>query len=262
MSDTAELIRQGNLDGALAVLTADVKARPSDAARRFELAELLLVMGDLARADTQLDLVSTQDTSFGLLTSLLRQLIRAETARQEVFTQGRTPEMIGDAGPEIAAGLKLLMELRQGGDAGAHSLDIEPEQAGAVDEQPFVGVRDMDDRVAHVLEVLTSTGKYYWIPWRDVRALQMRPPERLRDLVWRAADLDVADGPSGVVYIPCTYVAPAAEQTPTTRLGRETQWLDDSGVVRGVGLRCFLLGDAMAAMSEVSDIIFDPSAAR
>lgn len=260
MSRSAELIKAGDLAGARAELTAQVKARPTDANLRFELAELLLVLGEWERADNQFDLVSNQDTTFGMVVSLARQLIRGELARREVFAAGRAPELIGDATPQIEATLRVLLELRDGGDAGAarEAADaLSVDLSGEADDTAFVGVRDLDDRIADVLEVLTSTGKYYWIPWTSVRLLTLRTPERLRDLVWRPAELDVADGPEGVVYIPATYVAADDEQTASTRLGQETLWIEQAGIVRGVGLRCLLLGEEMTALSDFSTLALD-----
>lgn len=263
MSKSAELIKAGDLAGARAELVAQVKARPTDAALRFEFAELLLVLGEWDRADNQFDLVSTQDVSYGMLVALIRQLIRGELARAEVFTAGRTPELIGDATEEVEAALKLLLELREGGDAGAvrEAADAAaPSLSGTVDGKAFAGIRDLDDRTADVLEVLTSTGKYYWIPWSRIRSLELKAPERLRDLVWRAADLDVADGPEGVVYIPATYVAQAEEQTGASRLGQETRWVEEGGIVRGVGLRCLLAGEDEVALSEFTTLALDGAA--
>ena len=37
-----------------------------------------------------------------------------------------------------------------------------PAVRGTVDGQPFSGLRDLDDLNASFMEVLTSTGKYYW----------------------------------------------------------------------------------------------------
>lgn len=259
MSQAADFIKAGRLDEARALLLAGVKARPTDVAQRFELAELMLLQGDWEKADTQFDLVSTQDPSFGVLVALIRQLIRAEIARREVFADGRTPELLGDATPEIEASLRILLALRNGEEAGpireaADDLQTPP-LVGDLNGDRFEGLRDLDDRVAGVLELLTSTGKYYWVPWERVRSMELRAPERLRDLVWREAEVDVVDGPNGVVYIPCNYVAAGAEETPETRLGRETVWVEDHGVVRGVGQRCLLVGEEMTALSDFTELL-------
>jgi type VI secretion system protein ImpE len=253
----ALLIQEGRLEEGLAALQAEVKARPLDAEKRFELGELLVLLGEWTRADNQLDLVSTQEPSFGVLVALMRQLIRGEAARKEVFEQGRAPELVGEVSGEVAAALRRLLDLRDPAVSAAEGPGDPAPLKGFVDGRPFEGVRDLDDRVADVLEVLTSTGKYFWIPWTRVRSIELQKPTRLRDLVWRQADLDVADGPSGVVYIPATYAAPQADMTGLSRLGRETTWVEEKGLTRGVGLRTLLIGDEDLSLSEFSALSFE-----
>jgi type VI secretion system protein ImpE len=250
---SGELVASGRIEEAISVLQAEVRARPTDAAKRFELGETLVVLGEWARADTQLDLASTQDTTFGVTVALIRQLIRGEMARAEVFTQGRTPEVVGEATPEVVGALRLLLDLRDP----AVSEIAPPDDnvlTGEVDGRPFTGIRDLDDRVAPVLEVLTSTGKYYWIPWARVLSLELTAPARLRDLVWRPAELDVADGPSGVVYIPALYQCGPGEADSDARLGRATRWEEEKGLARGIGQRCFLIGEEDLALSDFTTL--------
>ena len=40
-------------------------------------------------------------------------------------------------------------------------------------------------------EVLTTTGKYYWIPTERVATVEFHPPKRPRDLLWRRATMSV-----------------------------------------------------------------------
>ncbi len=129
---------------------------------------------------------------------------------------------------------------------------------GRLNDVPFEGVRDLDDRVADALEVLTSTGKYYWIPWTRVSSLTLPPPERLRDLIWRKAELEVSEGPSGVVYIPATYLAQPGEATALQRLGRETDWVEQGGLTRGLGQRCLLVGEDIVPLSDIQTLVVEP----
>ncbi len=108
--------------------------------------------------------------------------------------------------------------------------------------------------MADALEVLTSTGKYYWIPWGRVTSLTIDPPERLRDLVWRKAELEVHEGPNGVVYIPATYLGGAGEPSDAQRLGRETEWVEEGGLTRGLGQRCLLVGDEIVALADIKSL--------
>ena len=244
MSDPATLLREGDLDGLRTWFAGKVRAEPARAAHRVGLADILIVQGDLERADSQLDLAAAQDTSLALPIALTRQLIRAATARNETWTQRRPPELVTEADAGIAAALARL--------AGVGHDALEAELSGTVDGRAFTGLRDADDRMAEVLEVLTSTGKYVWVSLAQVTSLKLANPERPRDLVWRRAELEVRGGPSGVVYLPAVY--PAVTMSDAQRLGRETDWVEQGAETLGLGLRTFLVGDDALAIGEFGDL--------
>ncbi len=117
-------------------------------------------------------------------------------------------------------------------------------------------MRDLDDRTAGFFEVLTSTGKYFWIPTEQVASIEFRPPKRPRDLLWRRAHMIVRDGPDGEVFLPTIYAG--AEDAPdSVRLGRSTDWREgDEGLVEGVGLRMFLIGDEGRTIMDIGTLDF------
>jgi len=253
VSGSDDLIKAGDLDGARAALIEAVKADPANARSRLALAEVLLVIGDIDRADTHLDAAQNLDTGFALSVSLTRQLIRAAKWRDETLVAGRLPDLVTPRVAAIDAGLAAILAAR-GGDAvtvplGDQTIVDEVSVSGTIDERPFAGWYDGDDRTAGVLEVLTSTGKYLWVPFGAVRGLRWLPVERLRDTVWQPAELDVAEGPSGVVYLPMIYHAAASEMTSDHRLGRTTDWLDGPPA-RGLGRRTWLIGDDAVTSSD------------
>ena len=254
MTTIAEMIQHSDVVGARETLVQSVKKSPSDVEARYMLAETLIVQGDWARAETHLDLLSTQDPSWGVHVALLRQLLRAAVHRDEVFAQGRAPDLVTPPSQEIETGLRILMAARAGDDASAlreAADDAAPTLTGLVDDRPYETLRDLDDRTADVLELLTSTGKYVWAPWSAVVSLELRPVVRIRDLVWRAAELELRDGPTGVVYLPMTYHAGAETMTGSQLLARQTEWVEIGGLTCGVGQRCLLIGDDLAPFSEI-----------
>ena len=252
-----EMIQAGDLAGARALLTDAVKRAPTDGQARFALAEVLVLLGELERADTHLDLASTQDPSWAMLVALQRQLVRAAKHREEVFFAGRSPDLVTEPTPAVETALRILTEARAGGGAAAlreAADEAAPDLTGVCDGQPFSTLRDADDRTADVLELMTSTGKYVWAGWSEVVSLELRPVERPRDLVWRAADLELRNGPTGVVYLPMTYAAPAAELTDPLRLARETDWTERAGLTCGLGQRCLLIGDDLTPFSSLGEL--------
>ncbi len=253
----------GSLDQAKADLQARLRGAPTDVAARFALGELLLIEGAWDRADTLFDLVSTQAPDHGVRVALIRQLIRGEIWRAQVFGDGRAPEMLGEVEPQVERALRILVEARAGGPAAQLREEADaaaPALAGVVNGRAFEGVRDLDDRTADVLEVLTSNGKYFWIPWSRVRSLELDPPGHVRDLIWRPARLDVRDGPEGVVYIPATYWTAETGLDDETRLARRTDWIERDGLTLGQGQRCLLVGDDVVALGEIESLALEPEA--
>ena len=244
MSDPAALLRAGDLAGLRALFAGRIRAEPARACHRLDLADILILQGELERADNQLELAAGQDPALAVPVALVRQLVRAAVAREQTFAERRPPELVTEPDALLTAALARL--------AGADAADETPALTGTSDGRPFAGLRDADDRTAEVLEVLTSTGKYVWVSLAQVAVLTVHPPERARDLVWRQAELEVRGGPNGVVYLPATY--PASEMSDAQRLGRETDWIERDGGVSGIGLRTFLVGDDAVALGEFAEL--------
>src|SRR3990170_3973132 len=111
MTTTAtDAYKSGKLADAVAAAIEQVKANPADRGKRMFLAELCCFAGDLERADRQLDVLFAPDAPDLMVVTLFRQLIRGETARREVFAQGRVPEFV--AQPSDAIKLHLEASIR------------------------------------------------------------------------------------------------------------------------------------------------------
>lgn len=247
MTDSASLLRDGDLPALRQLFAARIRAEPGRAAHRLDLADVLIVQGELERADGHLELAAQQDTMLALPVVLTRQLIRAATARVETFDQRRPPELVAEPDAAIAAALARL--------AGVEGTQDAVPVAATVDGVIVDALLDGDDRTADVLEVLTSTGKYVWVPFGQIASLRLSAPERLRDVIWRPAELEVRGGPTGVVYLPAIY-HPAAGGAPSHmhRLGRATDWIEDGDRVTGIGLRTFLVGEDALALGEFTEL--------
>jgi type VI secretion system protein ImpE len=264
MTETAkDRFDAGDLAGAIATATAAVKARPTDIEARVMLADLLAFAGEIERADRQLDAAVAQDPTVAVGVALTRQLLRAEQARREVFRDGRLPELLGAASPLVEAHLRALAALRAG-DAAEAALLLEATEAarkplpGRHGGEAFDDFRDLDDLLASVFEVLTSTGKYYWVAAETVVSATFHSPVRIRDLLWRRVTLVVADGPDGDVYLPSVYPETGAV-ADRTRLGRVTEWSGgDGSPVRGHGQRCWLAGDRDLPILTATTLDFAP----
>lgn len=252
------LFDAGDLAGALAAGKEEVRVNPADAQRRLFLAELFCFQGDIERADNQLDVILRQQPD-AVLVLQFRQVLRAQKHREECRLQGRPPDFLADPPDHLRGLLRAQVLVREGDAAGALAAvdeadESRPQVSGTADSQPFAGWRDLDDLSASYLEVLSSNGNYYWVPFEAVERLEFRRPVAPRDLIWRRAALTVRDGPDGEVFVPALYHGSAGAAEPPLQLGRQTAWEDDGGPVRGVGQRTFLLGEEDRSMLSIETI--------
>ncbi|MDE1150600.1 MAG: type VI secretion system accessory protein TagJ [Azospirillaceae bacterium] len=256
----SNLLEAGDLTGAIAAATAQVQKAPTDTGARYLLAELLCAAGQLERADTQLTVVLNQDPGSMVPVSLLRQLIRAETARQDWHRAGRPPEFLTEVPPAARLHLEAGVKARDGDGQGAAQSWGEAESlrrphAGRHKDAVFADFRDLDDACGGLLEVLSADGKYFWVALDDVGGLDFQPPKRLSELLWRPARLTLRDGTAGTVYVPLVY-AGVTPETDQERLGRVTDWVERDGAVLGRGQRCFLVGDEAVGLLDLTSLRF------
>ena len=253
----------GQLGAAIAAITAEVKTHPADLQRRGFLAELLCFDGNVERADLQIDIMAKQDTALAVGIALFRQVLRGEQARQQLFGEGRLPELLGVPPAHLRLSLEAVVALRAGDETAAFDLATAAEEArpplrGNLDDTAFDTFRDLDDIPAGVFAVITSTGKYYWVPMERVVSWAFRPPQRPRDLIWRGAEMMVEDGPEGEIFLPVLYPIPAGV-TPDDqiRLGRASDWVGGDGTpTRGLGQRCFLVGEEAVPILTMTQLTF------
>ncbi|TWU45190.1 ImpE protein [Novipirellula aureliae] len=268
MSETPQtLFQAGKLDEALAQSLALVKKNPANSGLRFQLAEISCIAGDLERAERQMETVSNQDPNAALGAALFRQLVRAEMARRECFFEGRVPEFIGEPNPVIKRHLLALAAIREGdlGEAAAliqDQTDVDTTVARAattwdVNGEAVGELRDLDDLLAPILEVHTSTGKYFWIAWDQILSMEVHPPKRSADLLWRQASLSIESGPDGEVYLPAIYLDPSqpVAEDESLRLGRSTDWVEThESIVRGRGQKMLLAGNQDLTFMQLESI--------
>ena len=259
-----EFYQAGQLDNAITAIIEEVKKNPTDTNRRGFLSELLLISREWDRADKQLDMIGHQspDAMMGIM--LWRQIIRAGQARDQFLTKGRIPEVLEVPDELVQSYLKAAVLVREGQTKEATEILEKAEEnrkplSGVLDDVTFSDFRDLDDRMPSVLEVFTSNGKYYWIPFSRIISLDFFAPESALDLVFRRAHLEInGDGPDGEVYIPATYMPVPDEDREATLLGRTTDWIGEEGEpVIGVGQKMFYVGEQAKTIMEMQRLKFD-----
>jgi type VI secretion system protein ImpE len=265
MTPATDAFKSGKLAEAVTAAIEQVRNTPADRGKRMFLAELFCFTGDLERADNQLNVLFQPDAPELIVLTLFRQLIRGETARREVFVQGRVPEFVTQPPEHVKIHLEAAIRMRENKLAEAAELlakaeTMRPVIAGTCDGNPFDDFRDLDDLVAPILEVITANGNYYWVPTETIELLELHKPERTRDLYWRPAHLIVKDGPDGIVYIPVLYPGSHLATDEAVKLGRRTDWASgEAEPYRGQGLREFLVGDSAKSIMEIGTMTFGKS---
>lgn len=256
------LFKEGKLSEAVEIQLGLVKKNPTDGNARFFLAELSAFQGDWDRVDRQLDAIASQNSNVAMLPLLFRQLVRAEIVREQVFFEGRAPELVvalaHDCELQLEACTALRLEQFDDCNALLERSDAERQPIqGTCDGKKFHTLLDVDDRLRGVAEILTASGKYFWIPWNSIQSIEFSKPDRPLDLIWRKASISVKDGPDGEVYLPVRYPKPT-HWTDEQRLGRTTEWVEHpSGIVTGIGQRTLLVEDEGIPFMEISQIAID-----
>jgi type VI secretion system protein ImpE len=263
--DAGHLFREGKLADALTAATAAVRKAPTDIRGRILMAELLAFSGDIARADVILDASAELDPTAAVVVAEFRQLLRGELARRQLFSDGRVPEFLGEPTAAQRLSLAAIVALRHGDAPGAAKLASQAEEArvhpaGTLLGAVFDDMRDADDLLASCFEVITTNGKYFWIAPHRVVGLEFHAPKRPRDLFWRRASMQVADGPDGEVYLPAIYppTSLGTAMNDALRLGRATDWQEAGagGPTVGLGAVTILAGEEARTWLEMDKVTF------
>jgi len=253
------LLAEDDLPGALTLVTEAVRRAPQDIGLRLLMIDLLILNEDWERADKQAGMAATMAPNDAVGLSLLRREIRGMHARARWYEEAAVPAFPNGPTPADEISLRLGLALREDDErAVAEALaalsQIEPAQlswnGGAADD-----FRDLDDRLPHALEAITSGGAYLWIDFSKIARIDFAAASRPRDLAFRSAQLHLLDGASAQILVPALYYM-RGTQTNAVRLGRETGWMTGpGGIVTGYGQRCFLAGETMTAIAEAKSIV-------
>lgn len=266
MATPRELYQAGRLKDAIDALTAEVKSKPGDAPSRIFLFELLSFAGEWDRAKKQVDVLGQAGPNEALAVQVYLANIEAERLRERLFSEGLHPHFLTEPPPFVDLHLDAINRVREGNFAEARALldraeEERPASAGTLNGRPFADFRDADDLVGPVLELIVKD-KYAWLPFSQIRRMEIGPPAKLRDLVWARAKVEALDGTVGDVFVPALYAGTPRSGDDQVRLGRMTTWVplaDD--LARGAGLKTFLAGDDEVALFEAKQVEFTPAPA-
>jgi type VI secretion system protein ImpE len=250
-----ELLRLGRAREALDALKDEVRLQPRDAALRYELFALRSLLGDLAGAESQLQLAVNLDPALAPLAGLYLGALRAEAERGEVLAGVRAPVFIGEP-PGWAPGFVHALALEAKGHFEAarevRAQHLEPSStcpgrcqvAAGGTAAAFAWLMDGDSRFGPSLEAIVR-GQYRWIPFDRLQRLEKAAPSDVADLVWSSVELTFAEGGRSTALVPVRYPGIDADGEDEVALARCTRWrrtAENSFV--GVGQRQ-LIGPAL-----------------
>jgi type VI secretion system protein ImpE len=256
------LVREGNLQDALQDLQEHIRKQPENSRHRTFLFQLLVVLGQWERALNQLNVLSDLEVGAWPMLHLYREAIQCEALRQEIFAGRRQPLLLGEPPGWIAMSLESMRLLGAGQCDLALSLRNEAfeqaaESSGTINGHTFKWIADADPSLGPVLELILN-GRYYWVPFQQVKAITIPEPEDLRDLVWLPAQFTWANGGQAHGLIPTRYVGSELSQDPSIQLARKTEWVElADGVYRGLGQRMLATDQDEYPLLEVREINVD-----
>ncbi|MGD0487609.1 MAG: type VI secretion system accessory protein TagJ [Syntrophorhabdales bacterium] len=257
-----DLIAAGKLMEARAQLTGEVKAAPSDAAKRVLLFQVLAFLGEWEKAERHLDMVVSLNPTSETGVQVYMNTIHAEKERREVMAGKRRPGFVTGAPSYLDLYLAAWNELKKGKPEEAARMykRVEAQRrpvSGSVDGKRFDGFLDTDAFLSCFLEVIVHD-RYIWISFDSIRELSVDPPKTLFDLLWIPARLMTWEGVSLHCYIPVLYVDSSAQADERIKLGRMTEWLPLGGpFYKGVGRRVFQAGEDDIPLLELREVSFD-----
>ena len=258
----SDLLKSGDLTGALSALQNDVRSNAADGKLRIFLFQLLSVMGDWNRAVAQLKISAEMVPAAIPMAQTYREGIICEVYREKVFAGEKAPLIFGEPQEWCALLIEALKaqaagNLEQAAEIRARAFEAAPATPGELNGEPFEWIADADMQLGPLLEVVVN-GKYYWMPFNVISSVVFEDPADLRDAVWTPAEIKLANGGDIVALIPTRYAGTVADGDDAEKLARATRWVDrGSETYTGVGQRLLITNVGDTGLMDVRTLKLD-----
>ncbi|NOT83232.1 MAG: virulence protein SciE type [Methylococcaceae bacterium] len=262
MSLAEQYLQEGNPLEALKQLQNLIKKDPSNAKLRTFLFQLLVVLGGWDRALTQLNIAGDLDAINLAMVQTYREAIACEVLRQQIFQGSKTPLVFGEPTQWIALLQQALTlnahhQHKEAQSIRDQAFELAPTTSGTIDGEAFEWLADADVRLGPVLEAIIN-GRYYWVPFGQIKQIKIEAPVDLRDTVWMPAHFVWVNGGDAVGLIPTRYPGSEIADDMLLRLARKTEWtaLHDATYI-GLGQRLLSTNTNEYALMDIREINFN-----
>jgi type VI secretion system protein ImpE len=255
-------LKDGQLDDALAKLQDQVRKNPDVAKHRVFLFQLLAINGQWDRALNQLNVCGNLDASNLAMVQTYREAIRCEILREKIFNGETSPLVFGKPAEWIALLIEALkcsadQRFAEATALRSQAYELAPATRGTFNGKSFEWIADSDTRLGPVLEAVFN-GRYYWIPFDRISAVEIEAPADLRDFVWLPAQFTWANGGSAFGLVPSRYPGSEKCQDTAVRLAKKTEWQEPAeGHYYGFGQRVFTTDTEDYALFETRQLILN-----
>lgn len=217
-----------SLKESLARLESQIRTQPGDADLRAAFAQLLCLDANWPRALAQLKSWAALKPQAQPTVTLLEQAINGERQRADVLAGRARPVTPENQWPWLAGMINALeAEPAQASAYRESALEMAEANPGQLTTQhgdtvAFDWLMDGDCRFGPVCEAIVN-GRYFWLPFSAISAMQFQPPASVTDLVWRHTLVRLHDGSEQVCQIPVRYPLDA-DAEDRFKLARVTEW--------------------------------------
>ena len=258
--DAEQLFKAGDLSAARAALAAELRSKPDDVRARQFFWQLLSIVGDFDKAETQLRALGGVQASAMMLGSVYMQTINAERLRIKTYAGDIAPKSLVGVEPWVSGMLDALAATIKGAPgAGARheaALSEAPASPGSIEGEAFDWLADADSRFGPMLECIIGAD-YGFIPFAAMNRIRAADVADLRDTVWRPAEISLKSGQSSMVFIPARYPRTTDSSDAALVLGRRTDWIVVDDLEIGLGQRLLATESRDLGVLEAFDIRLD-----
>lgn len=254
-------VELGDLGAALEAAVEGCTAFPGYADLWFLRFNLLMRLDELELAGDALRQIVASDPLNGPGAGVCLEILSAEAQRRRVLAGGEPADLPHGSSAAVAHCQAALLALGRGDRSGAErevqaSRAAAPRLAGDVDDTPFSELRDVDDPLGPVLELLLP-GRYQWVPLEGVAWIEVLPIRTFLDFLWVPAHVELRTGVEIRAHIPGIYAGTGAREDDRLRLGRETAWeAVTPGLSRAFGQRRYQTDGRLIELTGVRTLNF------